>query len=255
MPDVFLSYAREDRTRARQLAQALQSSGWEIWWDEHIQPGDSFDRAIERTLAQSTCVVVLWSSHSVDSDFVRAEARWAASHRRLIPVFLDRVDVPIEFSSHQVLDLIGWPSSGIEGYDQLVADLGRRLKKQSRANVSVPKPRSQGFGLWTAGVTVLGCWPFLASILSRSDDPFYVAPMIIAGGLAVLSFLKPITPKAGLVFAIIPYVLNLFGFYVIYGARIGYLFTHSDGVIHVVALIAGLLVTYGICKYRLRETH
>ena len=252
MPDVFLSYAREDRAKARKLAQALQSCGWEIWWDEHIQPGDNFDRVIEQTLVRSTCVVVLWSSQSVDSDFVRSEARWAAKQGRIIPVFLDRVELPIEFSSYQVLDLIGWPSNGTEGYDQLVADLGRRLNKENRSKVSVHQRHSTGFGFWTVAVAFLGAWPFLVSIFGGGDDPFYIAPMIIAGGLAVLAFLKPITPKIALVFASVPYILNLFGFYVAYGERVGNLFSNSGVIIHIVALIAGLLVVYAICKHRTR---
>ena len=38
MADVFISYAREDEPKARQLADALTVRGWEVWWDRHIPP-------------------------------------------------------------------------------------------------------------------------------------------------------------------------------------------------------------------------
>src|SRR5438045_5935700 len=72
--DVFVSYAREDQDKARLLAGALAAQGWSVWWDRHIPLGKSFDRVIEEEIASAKCVVVLWSRHSVDSDWVRSEA-------------------------------------------------------------------------------------------------------------------------------------------------------------------------------------
>ena len=46
MPDVFLSYAREDRERARVLAHALESDGWSVWWDRKMVAGETFDETI-----------------------------------------------------------------------------------------------------------------------------------------------------------------------------------------------------------------
>jgi hypothetical protein len=36
---MFISYAREDRDRARLLAEALQDRGWSLWWDRKIVAG------------------------------------------------------------------------------------------------------------------------------------------------------------------------------------------------------------------------
>jgi TIR domain-containing protein len=253
MPDIFLSYAREDRVRARKLARALEGCGWEVWWDEHIPAGDNFDRAIEQTLPRSTCVVVLWSSRSVDSDFVRAEARWAAKHGRLIPVSIDRVDLPIEFSAHQALDLVRWPKGSTEGYDRLAADLRHRIAKGNPPKPAARERRSIGFGSWSIGVAVLGLWPILASNLGGGDDPFIVAPMVIAGGLLVLSLLKPIAPNTGLVFAIVPCILNLFAYYLFYERSVAYHFQSAGIVVDAVAVVGGLIVVYAICKQRVSQ--
>jgi hypothetical protein len=258
MPDIFLSYAREDRARAKKLAEALESYGWEVWWDEDIPAGDFFDRAIEQILPQSTCIVVLWSSRSVDSDFVRSEARWAAKHRRLVPIFIDAVDLPIEFSSHQALDLVGWPNDRSDGFDRLISSLRERIGKGVTAKATVRKRRSTGITFWLIGVTVLGLWPIFVSIFGGGgDDPFIVAPMVIAGGLLVMSLLKPIAPNTAVVFAIVPYVLNIFAYFLFYGeSGVGYHLASAGVVIDIVALIVGLIVVYAICKRRVpHEDH
>src|SRR5215213_4237555 len=71
---IFLSYAHEDRLRVEPLATALAEEGFDIWWDRELRTGDHFQRKIEQQLAVAACVVVVWSNHSVRSDFVRAEA-------------------------------------------------------------------------------------------------------------------------------------------------------------------------------------
>ena len=78
MSDVFLSYASEDRERAAQLARALGQQGWSVWWDRKIIAGQAFDQAIERELEAARAVVVLWSAHSIASEWVKNEAAVAA---------------------------------------------------------------------------------------------------------------------------------------------------------------------------------
>jgi TolB-like protein/Flp pilus assembly protein TadD len=48
---VFLSYAREDAVAARRIAEALRSSGIEVWFDENeLRGGDEWDRKIRRQI-------------------------------------------------------------------------------------------------------------------------------------------------------------------------------------------------------------
>jgi adenylate cyclase len=63
--DIFLSYAREDRERARRVVDALVSKGWSVFWDPRIVPGETWDDTIQAELAAARCVVVLWSQNSV----------------------------------------------------------------------------------------------------------------------------------------------------------------------------------------------
>lgn len=108
MTDVFVSYASEDRDRAGQLAQALGARGWSVWWDRKIIAGQAFDQAIERELETARCVVVLWSAHSVDSEWVKNEAAVAAERGVLIPALIDGVRLPLEFRRKQTADLVNW---------------------------------------------------------------------------------------------------------------------------------------------------
>jgi hypothetical protein len=46
MADVFVSYAKEDRNRIVPLVQALETAGFEVWWDRQIDAGKSFNKAL-----------------------------------------------------------------------------------------------------------------------------------------------------------------------------------------------------------------
>lgn len=73
--DVFIRYASEDRATARSLADTLVAArGWSVWWDTHLRSGDQYPLRIQEAVATSRCVIVLWSRHSVQSDWVIAEA-------------------------------------------------------------------------------------------------------------------------------------------------------------------------------------
>jgi hypothetical protein len=108
MDDVFLSYAREDRERARMVASALEAEGWSVWWDKKIVAGQAFDRTIETQLESARVVVVLWSVHSLRSEWVLNEAATAAERDVLVPVLLDDVKQPLEFRRRQAANLTAW---------------------------------------------------------------------------------------------------------------------------------------------------
>ena len=59
MPDVFLSYSREDQTTARRFAQALTQAGLEVWWDQTLTAGAAYDKVTEQALREAKAVVVL----------------------------------------------------------------------------------------------------------------------------------------------------------------------------------------------------
>ena len=72
--DIFISYAREDRSRVKPLAQLLQAEGWSVWWDPEIPVGLSFDDVIDKALDAARCVIVVWTETSRGSRWVKTEA-------------------------------------------------------------------------------------------------------------------------------------------------------------------------------------
>ncbi len=108
MADIFLSYAREDRVRAEQMAQALESAGLDVFWDNEIPPGRTWADYIEQKLSQCKALIVLWSEESVKSQWVREEARMGRDKGVLIPVMIDAVPAPFGFGELQAADLSSW---------------------------------------------------------------------------------------------------------------------------------------------------
>jgi hypothetical protein len=106
--DVFISYATEDRGPAAKLADAFSALGWSVWWDRDIIAGQAFDQAIERELETAKSVVVLWSRHSIASEWVKNEAAVAAERGVLVPASIEGVKLPLEFRRKQSADLTSW---------------------------------------------------------------------------------------------------------------------------------------------------
>lgn len=108
MSDIFISYARDDIEKAQQLAGALEGQGWSVFWDRTIPPGESWRSYIGNALEKAGCVIVTWSTESIDSGWVQEEADDAQRRGVLVPVLTESVTPPIGFRAIQAADLIGW---------------------------------------------------------------------------------------------------------------------------------------------------
>lgn len=108
MADVFLSYAREDRAKAEQIAKALSNAGYDVFWDIEIPPGVSWADFLAEKLSQSKAALVLWSETSTASQWVREEARLARDRGKLIPVMIENCAPPFGFGEIQAANLAGW---------------------------------------------------------------------------------------------------------------------------------------------------
>jgi WD40 repeat protein len=112
LSDIFISYAREDRASAKRLAEALTAArGWSVWWDLRLRTGERFPREIERAISDARCVVVLWSPHSIDSDWVTAEVSEGWKRGVLSPVLIGACEPPMPFRQTHSTDLSGWAGS------------------------------------------------------------------------------------------------------------------------------------------------
>lgn len=112
MSRVFLSYARDDVDAARKLAEDLGQAGHDVWWDRHLHGGSRFDREIEEALKSAEAVVVLWSSASLDSAWVKDEAAEARDSERLVPISIGSAKPPLGFRQFHTIDLGSWDGNG-----------------------------------------------------------------------------------------------------------------------------------------------
>jgi formylglycine-generating enzyme required for sulfatase activity len=172
-PDVFLSYAREDEARARELATALEQRGFSVFWDREIPPGQTWHSYIGEALSKARCVMVAWSRHSVASQWVIEEASEGRDRKVLVPVLFEAVQPPFGFRAIQAANLVDWrPGGSSPAFDGLLRAVQRIVggqagsgteaeaevaappqpapaepapKTKSTARPSAPAPASSGF--------------------------------------------------------------------------------------------------------------
>lgn len=136
--DIFISYSREERTAARHFAESFEREGFSVWWDAVLRSGQTFDEVIEKELRAAKAAVVLWSPRSVASRWVRAEATLADRGNKLVPVIIERCDLPIIFELTHAADLSKWTGDTSDAaWQTLVSDL-RRLVGEGEEAPSVP---------------------------------------------------------------------------------------------------------------------
>lgn len=142
MSDIFISYAREDLTRARQLAETLQRLGWSMFWDRTIPAGKTWRQVIGAELDGARCVIVFWSQASVTSRFVLEEAQEGLDPARLIPILLDEVKLPLGFRSIQTADFSEWDGTqDAPVFRKLVDDLAALIgPPPAEKKQSIPEP-------------------------------------------------------------------------------------------------------------------
>jgi hypothetical protein len=160
MSDIFISYAREDETRARELADALTRLGWSVWYDRALIPSEEFDERIEQELDAASCVVVIWSRASIKSRWVRAEAEAADNQGKLVPVAFDfGIVPPLRFRQLNYVKLsspVLEPSH--EDANSLVAELAALTGKSPRGWAVGERSASRAGGRSGARMVTAGRW-------------------------------------------------------------------------------------------------
>ena len=147
MADVFISYASEDRNRVRPLAEALQQRGFSVWWDRSLAAGQDYASVIERELNAAKAVIVVWTESSAASTFVRDEAGRARDEGRLVPVLLDRVNIPLGFGAFQAEDFSRWNGGSEAPQMQILEEaLKAKLEGRDADGVAIARKRRRLMG-------------------------------------------------------------------------------------------------------------
>jgi adenylate cyclase len=141
---VFLSYARDDVTTAKQLADCIGRAGHQVWWDRQIQGGSRFATEIDRELKEADAVVVLWTQASIESAWVQDEAAEGRDTGRLVPATVGNVRPPLGFRQFQSVVLGSLDDAPEQnGVDQLV-DAIQKLGSNAVSKQSLAQTGERG---------------------------------------------------------------------------------------------------------------
>lgn len=142
MTTAFISYAKEDIEKARDLYQFLNENGCAVWLDElSLVPGQLWESEIRKAIESCSVFIACLSSRSVNKKGVfQKELKYALEvfseypegHIYLIPLRFDNCVVPERFKQIQYLDWFCQKSRG-----KLLESIRSSLKaKNSKYDIS-----------------------------------------------------------------------------------------------------------------------
>jgi len=128
MADIFLSYKKEDRALVQRVSTSLNALGYTTWWDDRIVPTERWEPTVYQELGKARIVLVLWTSKSLSSAWVREEATRAARSKKLFSVRFEDCKIPEEFQSFQFYSVLNWkPGLPHPGWERIQTVLAERL--------------------------------------------------------------------------------------------------------------------------------
>lgn len=196
MADVFISYARDDAAKARQLQRALVEVGLSVFEDQDVLvAGTDFSRAIADSLRSAKAVVVLLSANTRRGEWVQEELTSVLEAKAgplVIPVLLDRQAKenwvwPL-VANRQAIDLTNRPDE--------IAEVATRVRKailRTAQEVLPPPARSP-----ESAFIPLPSPSRVASTSSRgSRSIFIVLAILVAFAALAFVFLAPVGQGSG----------------------------------------------------------
>jgi len=197
MPDVFVSYNREDIPIAQRIVDGLVAEGINVWLDMELKAGENYDEITEEGLRSAKAVVVLWSSRSVKSRWVRAEATIGQRKSTLVPAMIEECDRPVMFELIQTTDLSKWDGDRADpNWRKLVSVIRDRITAAPPGplfdNASVKRPVNKKGKVKAAPKQVAIRKEHIAQKKSSGIGAVLVAmPVLLLGGFAGLYIWKP----------------------------------------------------------------
>ena len=134
-PAAFFSYSREDSDFALRLAKDLKAARANVWLDQlDIVPGQSWDRAVEHALVESTRMLVILSPASVSSTNVMDKVSFALKEgKNIIPVIYRDCSIPLGLRRSHFVDFR-------QEYGRGLKELLETLASRQRGTVAGVEP-------------------------------------------------------------------------------------------------------------------
>ena len=136
LPDVFISHATEDKEKvARPLAEALQESGLDVWYDDFsLNVGDSLQESIDKGINESRFGIVILSKSFFERKWPMKElngfiAREIHGKNLVIPIWHELNYEDIVKYSPTLADRVALKTS--EGMENLVNKIMKKVRTES----------------------------------------------------------------------------------------------------------------------------
>ena len=153
--DVFISYARRSEDEAHHIAELLRTGGFSVWRDDELPAHRAYSDVIEERLRSAKAVLVLWSSDSTKSHWVRAEADSAREAGTLVQATLDGVLPPMPFNQIQCANLKDWNAdTNSSGWQKLEGSISALVRGGGEQSDSSQQAEARGHAV-RASICVL----------------------------------------------------------------------------------------------------
>lgn len=149
-PKVFISYAREDQSKALKLYECLEQANCDPWIDTRkLLPGQRWKPAIKQAIKDCDFFLACLSKKSVKKiGFIQTELKegyetlrqYLHSNIYLIPVRLEACDIPEELQEYNYVDLFK-----AEGFTQIFNSI--KVEWECRG-MKFPEPETDEDGRW-----------------------------------------------------------------------------------------------------------
>ncbi len=94
---IFLSYAHKKHGQVKDIIDALQREGYDIWYDTHLELGDRYNQTIGEKIRDCTVFMCILTKEYGESKYCRKEIGLAIEtyEKPIIPVYVDSMDSTI----------------------------------------------------------------------------------------------------------------------------------------------------------------
>lgn len=103
MVHIFISYCRQDRNYARDLAESIRTIGFDVWIDDRVDYGQQWWQTVIDGIQESVALVVLMSPEAERSEWVEREILVAQRQSKpIVPLLLRGYEFPLLITTQAI---------------------------------------------------------------------------------------------------------------------------------------------------------
>ena len=186
----FISYAHKDKKTVINSIKALESEGFNIWYDKGIKAGDDWAQKIGNSLLDASVMVLFLSKNSIKSKNVLREIEFAEEHQiQIITVRIGNPklneDIERRLYVNQVVDLYSFKT-----YNDFAKEIGivleKYIERHERFELKRIKIKKGGYAKWIVlGIIAVIIAYFGISKFLLANVPYVVGMLPENGKLSV----------------------------------------------------------------------